>query len=227
MAMTKEKAFKRRVRDRMSKTGESYATARTQVAHKRDRVRVATDRLASPADRPSDDKVREATGRTWAGWFSVLDRWGGRDRTHRETVAYLVQEHQVPGWWAQSITVWYQRNRGLRLKYQQAHGFTISASKTIAVPLDDLFAAFVSARARRKWLADGTMRLRTSQPGRTARFDWGDGATRVVVSFEEKGPAKATVALAHERLPDPDEAEAAKAAWRQRLTDLKAFLETT
>jgi hypothetical protein len=47
----------------------------------------------------------------------------------------------------------------------------------------------------------------------------------VVTWFEPKGPTKATVSVAHERLPDPDEAETAKAAWRQRLVALKSFLE--
>ena len=45
------------------------------------------------------------------------------------------------------------------------------------------------------------------------------------VSFVGKGPAKATVAVAHGRLPDADEAETAKASWRQRLANLKSFLE--
>lgn len=44
----------------------------------------------------------------------------------------------------------------------------------------------------------------------------GDGSTRVSVSFVDEGPAKATVAVAHERLPDPDEAETVKAWWKQR-----------
>lgn len=54
----------------------------------------------------------------------------------------------------------------------------------------------------------------------------GDGSTRVKASFEGKGPTKSTVAVAHERLPDPDEAETAKAAWRKRLSDLKSSLES-
>jgi hypothetical protein len=70
------------------------------------------------------------------------------------------------------------------------------------------------------------MSLRSSQPARTARFDWENGSTRVGVSFEEKGPSKTAVAVAHERLPDAEEAEATKAAWRQRLADLKTFLES-
>jgi hypothetical protein len=223
--MTKQKAFKRRVRERMSKTGESYAAARSEVSRKRDRVQSAHARLEAPADRPSEDKVVTATGKPWEAWFSILDRWGARKAKHGDTVTFLMEKHKVPGWWAQAITMWYQRARGMRLKHQQVDGFTIYASKTIAVPLEELFDAFVNARSRRKWLTGGTMKLRTSQPGRTARFDWGDGATRVSVSFEDKGPAKSTVSVAHERLPDPDEAETAKASWRERLTHLKSFLE--
>jgi Domain of unknown function (DUF4287) len=223
--MTKEKSFKRRVRERMTKTGESYAAARRQTSGKRERVEAARTRLATPVDRPSDDKVAAATGKRWEAWFSILDRWGAKQRKHGEIATHLKEEHDVPGWWAQSITVWYERARGMRLKHQQADGFTIYASKTIAVPLDTLFDAFVNPRSRRKWLTDGTMSLRASQSGHTARFNWGGGSTRVLVSFEEKAAAKATVAVAHERLPDPDEAEVAKAAWRQRLADLKAYLE--
>jgi hypothetical protein len=223
--MTKQGSFKRRVRARMAETGERYAAARGQLSRKRDRVQAARSRLATLADRPSDDKVRAATGRRWEAWFGVLDRWGARERRNAETVSFLVDEHDVPPWWAQTIATWYLRARGVRLKHQQADGFTVYASKTIAAPLDEVFDAFVNARVRRRWLTDGTMRMRTSQPGRTARFDWGDGATRVGVSFEERGPTKATVAVAHERLPDPDEAESAKASWRGRLGDLKSFLE--
>jgi hypothetical protein len=124
-----------------------------------------------------------------------------------------------------TIATWYQRARGMRLKHQQADGFTIYASKTVAVPLDVLFEAFVDPRRRRKWIGDASMRLRTSRPGRTARFDWRGDRSRVNVSFERKAAAKSTVAVAHERLPDPDEAEEAKAAWRARLVDLKSYLE--
>jgi hypothetical protein len=222
--MTKRDSFKRRVRERMSKTGESYAAARTQVSQKRDRVQDARTRLAATADRPSDDKVQEATGKQWNAWFSILDRWGARERKHAETAAFLMHEHDVPGWWAQTITVWYERARGMRLKHQQADGFTIYASKTIAVPLDVLFEAFVDPKLQRKWLTDGAMSLQTSRPGHAATFDWGDG-TRVSVTFEAKGPTKATVAVAHERLPDPDDAEVAKVAWRERLAKLKSVFE--
>jgi hypothetical protein len=104
--MTKQRSFKRRVRERMSKTGESYTSARSHVSERRDRVRATRTRPA--ADRPaSDTKVKEVTGRTWEAWFSILDRWGARERKYREMVRFLVDEHGVEAWWAQAITYSY------------------------------------------------------------------------------------------------------------------------
>lgn len=55
---------------------------------------------------------------------------------------------------------------------------------------------------------------------------WGAAdATRVVVGFTSKGPARSQVALEHERLPDARAAERTRAYWRERLTALKQLLE--
>ena len=115
----------------------------------------------------------------------------------------------------------------MRKKHQQADGFTVYASKTFAVPLDVLFEAFVDERTRARWLNDGAMSVRTrgTQSGKVARFDWAGDDTRVMVTFEGKGPGRATAHVAHERLPDAAAGEAAKAAWRARLASLKSSLE--
>jgi len=211
----------------MLKTGESYTAARGQVAQKRDRVQSARKRLAETNEIVSEAKMKEATGKKWDQWFAILDRWGARKKKHPEIARFLIEERGVDGWWAQSITVGYERARGMRLKYQQPDGtFSVTASKTVAVPLDTLFDAFVNARQRSRWLTDGKMSLRTSQPGYTARFNWEDGSTRVIVGFIDKGPSKSNVALAHERLADADEAETTKAMWKEQLASLKSFLES-
>jgi hypothetical protein len=62
-----------------------------------------------------------------------------------------------------------------------------------------------------------------ARPGRAIQL--GRWATRLRVTFDPKGAAKCTVAVAHERLPDASAAEQAKAAWKARLADLKSFLE--
>jgi uncharacterized protein YndB with AHSA1/START domain len=225
--MTRQKSFKRHVRERMAKTGERYAAARSQLAARRDGARGVRMNLAAAVEIASDRKLTEATGRGWESWLTILDEWDARDKKHGETVGFLMAEHGVPGWWAQAITNGYERATGLRMKYQQADGFTIYASKTIAVPVEVLFDAFVNDGRRQEWLSDASMTLRNSVPGRVARFDWNGGPTRLAVTFDPKGPAKCTVAVAHERLPDADEAEKAKASWKQRLAHLKSVLEST
>jgi hypothetical protein len=240
-AMTTQKLFKRRVRARMAKTGERYATAREHLAERQARVPAetggeadarATDGpastlearppidpslLASALELASETSLTAATGRGWEAWIEIVDEWGGRERSHTETAAYLQAEHAVPGWWAQTITGGYQRARGLRRKHEQAHGFTVYASKTIGVRVDALYEAFVDDAMRRRWLEGGELTRRSAQPAKVARFDWDGGPTRVMVTFEAKGPAKATASVSHERLPDPAAAEEAKAAWRDRL----------
>lgn len=136
-------------------------------------------------------------------------------------------EHDVSRWWTQKLIVEYEQARGLRPPGVRPDGtFEVTASKTVAVPVKRAFDAFVNPRQRTKWLTDGRMSLRTSQLGRSARFDWEDGSTRVNVGFIQKGPSKSTVAVAYERLADADEAAAVKAMWKERLAELKSFLES-
>jgi hypothetical protein len=174
----------------------------------------------------SEEAVRRGTGRGWEEWLRLLDAWDAAGRKHGEIAAWLMAEHGVDSWWSQTITVEYERARGLRAPGGGRDGmFEISASKTVAVPVERLFAAFVDAELRERWLPGAVLRERTSQPGRSARFDWEDGSTRLVVGFTAKGDAKSQAALVHERLPDAGAAERAKSYWRERLTTLKEVLE--
>ena len=173
------------------------------------------------------DAVQRATGRSRAQWFSALDRWGAPGRPYREIADWLTTRHDISKWWAQKLIVEYEQDRGLRAPGVRRNGtFEVGASKTIDVHVDRLFDAVVDGRRRRKWLTDGKMTLRDSRPGRTARFDWADGSSRVTVTFEKKGPSKSTVTIVHERLQGAAEAQATKAKWRGRLADLKTALES-
>lgn len=140
---------------------------------------------------------------------------------------WVTGEHNVSKWWAQKLIVEYEQAGGLRPPGVRPDGsFEVSASKTMAVSVGYLFDAFVNARQRKRGLKGGGMAPRTSEPGRSARFDWEDGSTRVNVGFIDKGPSKSTVAVAHARLTDADEAATMKAMWKERLAELKSFLES-
>jgi hypothetical protein len=218
--MTRQHSFKRLVRARMEKTGESYTAARAQLLAAQEPAATS-----EPALSISDEAIRRRTGRGWEEWFDLLDEWGVAARPHREIARRLADDEGVDSWDAQAVTVSYERARGLRAVGERADGFAITASKSVAVPVERLYEAFVDESLRRRWLPEGELRRRTASKPRSARFDWGDGATRVNVGFTAKGEAKSAVALEHARLGDAEQAERMKAFWRERVAALKEELE--
>jgi uncharacterized protein DUF4287 len=179
--------------------------------------------VAETGERISDEVVVERTGKTREEWFALLDEWGGAERSHGEIARHLSGEHGVTGWWAQNVTVAYERARGLRDHGQNAAGYSASASKTVGVPVERLYAALIEERER--WAPDAPLAVRTATEPRSARFDWEDGTTRVNAWLEPKADDRSTLALEHERLPDAGEAERMRGFWRERLGHLKTYLE--
>lgn len=172
----------------------------------------------------SEEAVRERTGRGWQDWFVVLDGWGGAGRTHGDIVRWLVEEHEIDHWWAQSVTVEYERARGMRARNQsRGGGFSVTGSKTIAVPVHRLFDAFAVDGIRVRWLPDVEARVRTATRAKTWRADL-DGTTRLAAGFTAKGDNRSQVALLHEKLADEAEVERRRVFWRDRLADLEQLL---
>jgi len=222
--MTTQRSFKRIVRARMEKTGESYTAARAALL----RAEAPTGGASgAPALDTSDGAIRERTGRSWEEWFDLLDAWGAAERPHREIarhVAGLLEIHPL-AWNAQAVAHSYELARGLRALGERADGFAITASKTVGVSVEVLFDAFVDEGERGRWLPDAPLRERTATRPRSARFDWDGGETRVHVTFADKGDGRATAVVSHERLPDAADAERMKAFWRERIATLKEVLE--
>jgi hypothetical protein len=220
--MTEHKSFKRLVRARMEKTGESYTGARANLLRAADPSGFEGVKLAT-----SDETIRRRTGRGWEEWFELLDEWGAPERTHRETARWLAERQGLHplAWDVQAVAASYERARGLRAVGEKDDGFVVTASRTVGVPVEHLYDAFVSGALRAEWLPDGRLRERTATRPRSARFDWGDGDTRVNVTFLVKDEARSTAALEHRRLADANEAERMKAYWRERLMALKRTLE--
>ena len=172
----------------------------------------------------SDEAVRRGTGKTWDEWLVLLDSWGAAERTHPEIARHLAEAHGLDGWWAQGVTVGYERARGMRAVHQRPDGFSVNASKTFPVPVGRLFAAFVEEEVRDGWLEPGTLRLRTAQPVRSARFDVLANGTRLAVNFAAKGEAKASAQLQHEKLPTAEDVETWRDFWKARLDRLAVAL---
>lgn len=220
--MTEHKSFKRLVRARMVRTGESYTAARAILLHAEEPEQATGLRLAT-----SDEKIRERTGRNWEDWFELLDEWGAADRSHREIARWVAAQQGIEplAWNAQAIAGSYELARGLRAVGEKEDGFAITVSRTVAVGVERLYQAVIEEPLRERWLPDGELSERTATRTRSARFDWGHGGSRVNVTFLSKEATKSTVALEHRRLPDAGEADRMKVYWRQRLGALKEVLE--
>ncbi len=108
--MTRQKSFKRLVRSRMEKTGESYTSARTVLLAAEESAVVEGPPLAT-----SDEAIRERTGRGWEEWFDLLDKWGAAELPHKGIARRVAAELGIEplAWNAQAITVSYERARGL------------------------------------------------------------------------------------------------------------------
>jgi len=253
--MTQQKAQKRAIRARMAKTGERYTAARhfhlnqhhtdistppdttengqhQQLAELSPADLHAPDADVSPEAAPtidpgfSDAAVLRATGRGWDEWLALLDAWGATERSHAEIARHLCDTHAIDGWWAQGVTVGYERLRGMRARHQGTDGFAVAASKTVPVAIERLRHLLVDEAARDTWLEPGTLRLRPSRSEKSARFDVlgpGEG-TRLEAFLITKGEAKATVQLQHVKLPSAEDVEPWRAFWKERLTRLATTL---
>ena len=230
--MPTQKIFKQRVRARMTKTGESYTAARRQLLPKApdagDPVAAAPKTEQPDADVfvVADEAMQRATGKVHADWFALLDAWGGTTHTHTEIARWLSEAHGVPPWWTQSVTVSYERARGMRARHQMRDGFSVSATKTIATTPERALKAFTDARIRKRWLPAADMRQRPTRAVLAARFDWSDPPSRVVAGVAAKGADKSLVFVTHEQIPDAESGERLKRAWRESLIGLKALLES-
>lgn len=169
-----------------------------------------------------EEAVRSATGRGWSEWFAVLDQAKARTWNHAATARWLATEQGVSAWWSQTVTVEYERARGLRQVHQKADGFAASASKTLAISVEELHRWWAEAPLRRKWLGTDSVTIRKSAPPKSVRLTWSDGSS-VNAAFFAKGERKSQVTIDHERLPDAAAVAKAKAAWKAALTRLEAI----
>jgi hypothetical protein len=239
--MTTDKARKRAVRTRMTKTGERYAAARRHIVDPGpDPVAAEPTEAALPSppasaatmpelpERVADPGMAEAslikgTGLGWDHWLRLLDEWRATDHGHTEIARFLREDRGVDGWWAQTITVGWERARGRRAVHQTARGFEVSVSRTVGAPPDDVWDWFLDADRRRTWLDPGDLgdRRRSGPVGRSATFDVPDG-TRVAIAVDPVGEGRSRVTATHAALPDATAIEPARAGWKARLERLAA-----
>lgn len=186
---------------------------------------MATKAIEGTAPRMSDEAVKAKTGKTWKQWFAILDKAGAKKLSHQEIVKYLHTEQGVGPWWQQMVTVTYEQARGLRKPNERPDGYQISVSRTVNVPLANLYKAFASDKARHGWLAEDGLGVRKATANKSIRGAWNGVTTSLEINFYPKGVEKSQVVVQHSKLPNAKAAATMKAFWGRALDRLCASLE--
>jgi len=250
--MTQAKKLKKRIRARARKTGESYTSARRHVVATRATrgaapaapAREAAKTPAGPKPAGpgklagSEARLVQKTGHGWSHWFSTLDAFDRSAKGHTAAARHLAEDHGVDGWYAQMITVEYERARGLRAQNQRGTGdYEVSVSKVLPVSVRDAARALADRRQRGDWLPAGGAEIRAALEGALAgsktvrlreqgdaRFHYRTDAATVDIVILPKPKGRSAFVTSTTKLASPEDVERHRAAWRKALEALKQHL---
>ena len=214
--MTRQESFKHRIRARMEKTGEKYGAARRALIEQSSGTRrwVAEPEL-------SDTVLRDATGRGWDEWCDIIDGWAGHGEGHGAVASYLQESHGVDGWWAQTVTVGWERITGRRLPHQRPDGsFTVSKSRTMTVDVPALRSMIIDDDDRRDLFPGISTVLRSQPESKALRVGFEPGV--VLFSFDPVDEVRTRVTATHERLDEPQMVEEWRRYWDRWLEAIAA-----
>lgn len=221
--MTTHESFKKRIRARMARTGERYNAARRALLT----ASAPTGGTPGWAAEPemSDERIRTATGHGWNEWVTLVDGGPGRDAGHTAIATWVRDDRGVDGWWAQSVTVGYERITGLRMPGQMPDGtFTVSRSRTLDLGADELRGILLDDAARADLLPGLRTTLRSKPTAKALRFavadaETGDAAGVVLFSPDPVGD-RIRLTVSHEKLGSVAAGEVWKGFWADWLASL-------
>lgn len=213
--MTKQESFKRRIRQRMELTGERYMAARHAL-------------LQTPGPGPrqwvhqpecDDDKLRAATGKPWDEWCDLIDRWPGHSEGHSAVAAWMHDHHGIDHWWAQMITVGWERITGRRAPHQRSDGsYSVGKTRTVAIDGTALRELLLDDAARADLLGGADSELRSKPTTKVLRVRMAEGVALFTITARDDG--RSTVNVTHEPLPDPEAADRWRHFWSEWLEAL-------
>ncbi|HVZ90715.1 MAG TPA: hypothetical protein VG843_03610, partial [Rhizomicrobium sp.] len=159
----------------------------------------------------SDEKVKAATGKSWMGWFVILNNAEASTKPHKE-IAQILSGKGCPGWWSQMIAVEYERARGGRKKNERAGGaFAVNVTKVMPVSLSTLFATATSEKSRKDWFPAGAFEETSKTKDKYWRGKW-KKERKLEFGFYAKGDGKSQIALEIRQLPAEADVEKERAA---------------
>ncbi len=174
--------------------------------------------------------ITEKTGRSLEEWMNLLDKAGFRERPHREIASYLHENQGLSSWWAQEVTVHYEKAVGRRVTGQtEKTGFQLGVSRTFKTSAGDLWSWLTSGKGKTWYSGTDSEGIDTEprvlKEGSHIRMRWKipgwTGYSTLQIRTVAKGPDKTTITIHQEKLPDQETRERMIEYWREKMTCLE------
>ena len=180
----------------------------------------------------NDDAVRRRTGKGWQQWWVILDNAGAKEMDHPAIIRYLRDKHDLADWWAQIVTVSYERARGIRRIDRRIYGHSISVtSKPINATVAAAYRAWTLRAERARWLGENGLTIRGATADKSIRANWDPNARSKIknnleVYFNSDRPGQVKVTVMQYRLSGVAEGNKMRKYWETVLFRLKEALES-
>ena len=162
----------------------------------------------------TDAVMIERTGRDWNAWRELIEAWPGHRDGHAAVAEWLVTKHGIDGWWAQAITVGWERISGQRATYQRGDGtFNANASATITADADTLRATLLDDDGLAASFPGRNAQLRSRPTSKNIRIGFDEGVA--IIAVTPKGGGRVTVTVQHTKLTSPDSVAHWKKFWAE------------
>ncbi len=194
----------------------------------------------------SEERVINATGKGWAHWFAVLDKFDCKEKGHKASAKMLESRHKIGPWWAQSITIEYEVVNGIREQTQRSDSlFGTDVQRSVNATIDKCWELFTTPKGLNSWFNKKTsVDLRVGGvytgaggdrctykrivPKNRIRMTWEHPkhtqGSLVEINFAKTGK-KSIVRVSHTKIATKKEREDLKKAWQKVMDDFKKVAE--
>ena len=181
--------------------------------------RQASAKHGSKRPMMSDAAITKRTGKGWSQWFTALDKAGAGKRDHAAIADLLSGKMGLTSWYAQMVSVSYERARGIRAANQKCDGeFSVSVSKVMNAPLPRLFKLATGGG----WFPKGSFQETSKTADKYWRGKWKRG--QITFAFYAKGADKAQITVDSGKLANVAAVEKERADWKKAVARLEAML---
>lgn len=224
--MTPHESLARRIRERMTPTRDRHGATRRALLVPPAEPSRARGRVWAAEPVHTDDSILEHTGHTWETWVGLIDAGPGREAGHTAIAAWLHTEHAVDAWWAQGVTVGYERITGLRLPGQMPDGsFSVSRSRVLALDRDVARELLLDDSARADLFPGFDTVLRSKPASKALRFALaraGEPLGTILFSTDLLPDGRLRLGVTHDGVASFDEGQQWKLFWAEWLAAVQA-----